>query len=303
VPGRSGAVYKQWLTDCGKTFTSHVQVTALDPFHGYKDAIDDELEDAVAVLDRVHVHVRPRRWSTTCAAASSKRPPGTVAARATRSTGSATPYDAPIRNLTDRQRARHTRAFTADPAHEEVFWAWRLDGELRVAYDHPDPRKGRDRARRLQHTLRACPIPEARRLGNTLRRWRDAFLAYWTEHGPSNGGAEAMNNLIELHRRIARGIPNADHYRLRMLLMTALEHLAIAIPTRQNCRLWASSDICCWRVSINRCLSCRASWRSASPALRWCKGVDGVLVRFMMPMSARPAPWLTPWSRRPAHLP
>jgi hypothetical protein len=32
-----------------------VQVATLDPFHGYKNAIDDQLEDAVAVLDAFHV--------------------------------------------------------------------------------------------------------------------------------------------------------------------------------------------------------------------------------------------------------
>ena len=35
----------------------------------------------------------------------------------------------------------------------------------------------------------------------------------------SNGGTEAINGLIELHRRIARGFPNRDNYRLRMLLI------------------------------------------------------------------------------------
>ena len=35
----------------------------------------------------------------------------------------------------------------------------------------------------------------------------------------SNGGTEAVNGLIELHRRIARGFRNRDNYRLRMLLV------------------------------------------------------------------------------------
>jgi hypothetical protein len=35
----------------------------------------------------------------------------------------------------------------------------------------------------------------------------------------SNGGTEAINGLIELHRRIARGFRNHDSYRLRMLLV------------------------------------------------------------------------------------
>ena len=52
-----------------------------------------------------------------------------------------------------------------------------------------------------------------------LKQWRDAFLAYFTTSGANNGGTEAINGLIELHRRIARGFRNRDNYRLRMLLI------------------------------------------------------------------------------------
>ena len=55
VPGRSGKAYADWLTDRGEAFRAGVKVATLDPFHGYKNAIDDQLEDAVAVLDAFHV--------------------------------------------------------------------------------------------------------------------------------------------------------------------------------------------------------------------------------------------------------
>lgn len=55
VPGRSGKVYKTWLHDHGDAFRAQVKVAPLDPFHGYKNAIDDQLEDATAVLDAFHV--------------------------------------------------------------------------------------------------------------------------------------------------------------------------------------------------------------------------------------------------------
>jgi transposase len=38
-------------------------------------------------------------------------------------------------------------------------------------------------------------------------------------NGASNGGTEAINGLIELHRHVARGFRNREHYRLRMLLI------------------------------------------------------------------------------------
>ena len=55
VPGGSGRAYGDWLKARGEGFTSRVEVATLDPFHGYKNAIDDELEDATAVLDAFHV--------------------------------------------------------------------------------------------------------------------------------------------------------------------------------------------------------------------------------------------------------
>jgi transposase len=36
----------------------------------------------------------------------------------------------------------------------------------------------------------------------------------------SNGGTEAINGIIKLHRRVARGFPNPRNYRLRMISVT-----------------------------------------------------------------------------------
>jgi len=57
VPGRSGKAYADWLDLRGERFRSSVKVATLDPFHGYKKAIDDQLADAVAVLDAFYADV------------------------------------------------------------------------------------------------------------------------------------------------------------------------------------------------------------------------------------------------------
>jgi hypothetical protein len=44
-------------------FRDGIEVATLDPFHGYKNAIDDQLEDAVAALDAA---CRPARPDTLC---------------------------------------------------------------------------------------------------------------------------------------------------------------------------------------------------------------------------------------------
>ena len=55
VSGRSGKAYADWLQARGDPFRRRVQVATLDPFHGYKNAIDDQLADAISVLDAFHV--------------------------------------------------------------------------------------------------------------------------------------------------------------------------------------------------------------------------------------------------------
>jgi len=61
--------------------------------------------------------------------------------------------------------------------------------------------EGRRIAEKALASFPTCPIPEIKRLGTILKRWRDAFLAYF-----------------DSPHRVARGSRNRDHYRLRMLL-------------------------------------------------------------------------------------
>ena len=68
--------------------------------------------------------------------------------------------------------------------------------------------------------MHTSPPPEIARLGRTLCKWKDAFLAYFDTGGASNGPTEAINGIIELGRRAARGYRNPTNYQLRMLLIT-----------------------------------------------------------------------------------
>lgn len=217
VPGRSGKAYASWLQQRGDAFRRRVRIAALDPFAGYKNAIDDELEDAVAVLDAFHVvklgtaavdEVRRRVQQTTLGHRGRKGDPLYGIQRLLR---------AGRENLTDKQHARLEAAFTRDE-HVEVEVAWQCAQQLRNAYRQADLTTGRVIAEQVIDTFHTCPIPEIARLGRTLRRWRDAFLAYFTTGRANNGGTEAVNGIIELHRRLARGFRNPDNYRLRMLL-------------------------------------------------------------------------------------
>ncbi|MBG6226787.1 transposase [Arthrobacter sp. CAN_A2] len=180
VPGRSGKAYKDWLEERGPGFRNNVQVAALDPFAGYKTAIDAKLEDATAVLDAFHVvklgtaavdEVRRRVQQDTLGHWGRKGDP---------LYGIQTILRAGSENLTDKQRARLVAAIEAHPAHEEVFIAWQCAQQLRSAYRAKDLAEGRRTAEKVADSLHTCPIPEIARLGRTVRKWRKAFLAYFT---------------------------------------------------------------------------------------------------------------------------
>ncbi|GAA1794721.1 hypothetical protein GCM10009811_19030 [Nostocoides veronense] len=68
-------------------------------------------------------------------------------------------------------------------------------------------------------TFHTCHIPQVARLGHTLKQGAETCLVYFDTCRSSNGGTEAVNGLIKLHRRIARGFRKLDNYRLRMLLI------------------------------------------------------------------------------------
>ena len=191
----------------------------MDPFQGYKNAIDDQLEDATAVLDAFHIvklgtqavdEVRRRVQQHTL---------GHRGRRGDPLYGIRNILRCGRERLTAKQNYRLYAAFAARDEHVEVEVAWQCASQLRDAYHVKDLTEGRTITERVLKSFPTCPIPEIHRLGNTLNRWKAAFLSYWDTGRSNNGGTKAVNGLIELHRHVARGFTNPDNYRLRMLLI------------------------------------------------------------------------------------
>jgi transposase len=217
VPGRSGKAYADWLSGRGETFTAGIRTATLDPFRGYSNAIRDELEDATAVLDAFHVV----RLGLTAMEETRRR----VQQKQLGHRGRKHDPLYRIRNalrvgadkLTARQISRIEAGLQAGDPDFEVTVAWRCYQQLRSAFT-TSLADGKKIALAVLDSFHTCPIAEIARLGRTLRAWRDQFLAYFSTGRASNGGTEAINGIIELHRRIARGFRNPRNYRLRMIL-------------------------------------------------------------------------------------
>ena len=191
-----------WLTARSQAFRAGVQVATLDPFHGYKNAIDEELEDATAVLDAFHVVKLGTQAVDEVRRRVQQQIHGHRGRKGDPLYGIRNILHARTENLTDRQQARLTTAFAADPRHEEVSLAWQCAQKLRSVYHADTTTEGQGIAQQIIDTFPTCPIPEIARLGKTLKRWAQAFLAYFTTGRASNGGTEAINGVIEKTRRL-----------------------------------------------------------------------------------------------------
>ncbi|MGL5849309.1 MAG: ISL3 family transposase, partial [Phycicoccus sp.] len=165
VPGRSGAAYAGWLKERGEGFRSGVQVATLDPFHGYKNAIDDQLQDAVAVLDAYHVVMLAARAMDQTRRRVQQETTGHRGRKGDPLYRVRNILRAGQEHLTDRQRARLHAAFTAREEHVEVEVAYRCAQQVRSAYHQDSHAAGRAIAEQIITALPTCPIPEIAQLG------------------------------------------------------------------------------------------------------------------------------------------
>ena len=163
VPGRSGTVYKTWLDQRGKTFKASVEVATLDPFHGYKNAIDDKLADATAVLDAFHVVALAGRAVDEVRRRVQQEIHGHRGRAGDPLYGIRNILRCAAERLTEKQQARLAAAIAADERHDAVHIAWQCAQRVRAAYAHPDPARGRQLAEQVVASFPTCPIPAAQR--------------------------------------------------------------------------------------------------------------------------------------------
>jgi len=222
APGRSKAVFKQWLAARPKAWRDGVEVVAMDGFTGSKTAAVEELPGVTAVMDPFHVirlagdavEVCRRRIQQDTLGRRGMRGDPLYQSRRTLLTGAGL--------LTAKQQARLDALFAIDE-HAAVEVTWGIYQDMITAYREPDRGLGRFF---LSHTIekisRSVPgqLVELRRLARTLHTRAADVLAYFDRPGTSNGPTEAINGRLEHLRGTALGFRNLTNYIARSLLET-----------------------------------------------------------------------------------
>ena len=140
----------------------------------------------------------------------------------------------------------------ADEAHISVGVAYHCAQQVREVFHQDTPAQGQRLAARLIERLPACPIPEIARLGQTLRKWKDALDDYFDTDGASNGSTEAINGHYragQTHRqRLPQPhqlpTPNAPHRRRSRCLHP---HPTLKSRVRPQFLMWSCfhDGLCC----------------------------------------------------------
>ena len=218
VEGRDAAPACAWLAERGPEWCAQIRYGTLDLSGPYKAVFDTMLPAATQVVDPFHLvklggskldDCRRRVQNETLGHRGRKDDPLYRARKLL--------VMAQERLDEDRQSKLTGLLAVGDP-RGEVATAWHAKEAIRELYAHRDPNLALAWVDQLSADMRdsSCP-PEVRQLGRTMRTWRKPIAA-WHQAQVTNGPTETMNGLAKRVKRIAFGMTNFLHWRIRVLL-------------------------------------------------------------------------------------
>ncbi len=218
VEGRDAAPACAWLADRPDQWVNAIGHVTLDLSGTYRKVADTMLPAAVQVADPFHVV----RLANQCVDETRRRVQQDVLGHRGRKT------DPLYRirkllimaddRLDDDAKSRRQGLLAAGDPRGEVADAWTAKQAVHELYDIDDPNLALDWVRELADSCTDGAYgPEIRRLGRTLRRWAEPIAA-WHASRATNGPVEAINNLAKRIKRVAFGLTNWTHWRIRVLL-------------------------------------------------------------------------------------
>ena len=224
--GREAKDLRKWMAEMPPEWLSMIEVVSVDPHEGYRSAVvnDDPvtgrpspLRDVTVVVDPFHIVRLGNEAVTKCRQRVQQE-----------SLGRRGWKEDPLyrirrllllgaERMDERGWERLHEALKLGDPFDEVSDAWSAKEKTRSVYltDHPD--EATDRLEEAIAWCSASTVPEVKRLGKTLRRWRSEILAHHRT-GASNGPTEAVNLTIKAVKRRGRGFRNFSNYRPRLLL-------------------------------------------------------------------------------------
>ena len=232
VPGRDSVEPCHWLTERDEAWRAGIEWATLDLSASYRSVYDTMLPDAVQVADPFHVvqlanraldECRRRVQNDTLGHRGRKHDPLYRARRR---------LTIARERLSADQHERLMGLLRAGDPRREVWFAWNAKEVVRQIYDHTDAELAIEWVDAIGRDFADTEMPlEVRRLGRTITKWSTQICAWHRSH-VTNGPTEAVNNLAKRIKRVAFGLVNFRHHRVRCLLYTGRPDWTL-LPTIQ----------------------------------------------------------------------
>jgi transposase len=218
VPGRDATGPCRWLAGRDPAWLAAIAAATLDLSAPYRTVFDTMLPDAVQVADPFHVVKLANTALDECRRRVQNETLGHRGRRDDPLWRARRRLTIAAERLTDGQHARLMGLLRAGDPHREVWFAWNAKEVVRQIYDHTDPVLAGEWVSAIGRDFTDPEMPvEVQRLGRTITRWASQIVAWHHTH-VSNGPTEAVNNLTKRIKRVAFGLVNFRHHRVRCLL-------------------------------------------------------------------------------------
>jgi transposase len=232
VPGRTASEPCRWLAERDQEWLDRIEWATLDLSASYRSVFDTMLPHATQVADPFHVHQLANRGLDECRRRVQNETCGHRGRRDDPLYRARRRLSIAKERLSDDQHDRVLGLLRAGDPRSEVWFAWNAKEVVRQIYDHTDPELADAWVAAIGRDFTDWTMPvEVRRLGRTIAKWADQICAWHRSH-VSNGPTEAVNNLTKRIKRIAFGIVNFRHHRVRCLLYAGKPDWTL-LPTLQ----------------------------------------------------------------------
>jgi transposase len=218
VEGRDAAPACAWLADRGPGWCDQIRYGTLDMSGPYRAVFDTMLPDATQVVDPFHLVKLSGQKLDECRRRTQQETLGHRGRKSDPLYRARKLLVLAQERLDEPRQDKLTGLLAAGDPRGEVTVAWHAKEAVRELYAHRDPDLALEWVDQLSADMqdRDCP-PEVRQLGRTMRRWREQIAA-WHGAQVTNGPTESMNNLSKRVKRVAFGMTNFVHWRIRVLL-------------------------------------------------------------------------------------
>jgi transposase len=232
VPGRTAEEPCRWLAARPDAWRHQIEWATLDLSASYRTVFDTMLPDAVQVADPFHVVKLANTALDECRRRVQNETFGHRGRRDDPLWRARRRLSIARERLSPDQHDKLMGLLRAGDPHLDVWFAWNAKEVVRQIYDHCDAELAAEWVAEIGRDFIDPDMPfEVRRLGRTITRWAAQIVAWHRSH-VTNGPTEAVNNLAKRIKRVAFGLVNFRHHRVRCLLYAGKPDWAL-LPTIQ----------------------------------------------------------------------